>query len=117
MTTIDEKIAEYYAMNPTTFRILKSFCIAQAADSGEMKQNVSLVLTRDDTFSGVMLYLECVGVRDMVFRQPSWSLVTLSHVQVAASQSSTNPRATFLVCDPEEHVFSLLCEDIVFHRQ
>ena len=83
-TEIESKITEYYSLDPTYFRVLKSFLVTQVTDSatGEMQQQLSLVLAKNAEFSGEMLHLELFGVRNLRFEQPHFSLITLSHVEI-----------------------------------
>jgi hypothetical protein len=107
------KIQQYYSLKPVQYRVLKSATLTQRLDesTGEMRQNLSLVLSRDDNFSGEMLYLELFGVRNLELHQPSWSLVTLSNIEVIQAPPASKYDHRFVVRDAEDGVISCSCHD------
>lgn len=78
---LDAKIADYYALDPLRFPVVKSITFTQGLDpicgAGEMQHHLSLVFANDESFTGDLLFLELFGVRNFVFEQPSLSLFNL----------------------------------------
>lgn len=110
---LEAKIEEYYSLKPSQFRVLKSATLTQAIDtsSGEMQQHFSLVLARDDSFSGEMLHLELFGVRNLKLQQPAWSLVTLSNVEIIQAPPTGKYDQRYVVLDSEEGIISCSFHD------
>ena len=110
---LEAKIEEYYSLKPVQFRVLRSAILTQDVDksTGEMQQHLSLVLSRDDSFSGEMLHLELSGVRNLELHQPSWSLVTLSNLEIVQSAPTGKYDRRFVVLDAEEGIISCSCHD------
>lgn len=108
------KIDNYYALQPTRYRVLKSVTLAQVANSAthEMQQQISLILAKDDTFLGDMLYLEFSGVRNLKLTQPTWSLITFSDLNISSVRLDDN-KSVFIICDNEEDVLSFQCDDFI----
>jgi hypothetical protein len=111
---LDDKIAQYYGLGPTDFRIVKSLSLTQATDSatGEMRQNFAIVLAKDDSFSGDMLYIDLLGVRSLRLKQPSWSMISLSNLEITMAPATSKLDRCFLVRDAEqEAVLACSCDD------
>jgi hypothetical protein len=110
---IEAKIEEYYSLKPAQYRVLKSAILTQDIDTstGEMQQQLSLVLARDDSFSGEMLHVELSGVRNLKLHQPSWSLVTLSNLEIVQSPPTGKYDRRYVVLDAEEGIVSCSCHD------
>ena len=112
----ETKIADYYATKPSRFSVLKSLMLTQQTDrtAGEMQQQVSLVLANDDDFSGKMLYLD-LQVRNLLVKQPSWSLITLSNIEIANATATDAGDTRFDLRDAEqETIFACSCRDFCF---
>jgi hypothetical protein len=111
---LEDKIARYYALKPSKFPVVKSFSITQAPDSktGEMQQHLSIVFAKDHSFCGEMLYLDLLGVRNLQFDQPSWSLISLSNITIANATPAGKFDRRLVVRDAEqEKVFGCSCHD------
>ena len=110
---VEAKIKGYYSLKPSQFRVLKSATLTQAVDTstGEMRQQLSLVLVRDDSSSDEMLHLDLFGVRDLKLQQPSWSLITLSNVEIIQSTPTGKYNGKYVVIDTDEDIISCSCHD------
>ena len=107
------KIEEYYSLKPARFRVLKSATLTQAIDpsAGEMQQHLALILASDDGVGEEMLHLELFGVRNLKLRQPEWSLVTLSNVEIIEAPPASKYDRRYVVLDAEEDIISCSCDD------
>jgi hypothetical protein len=109
------KIAEYYAIEPKRFSVMKSMSMTQGVDlaTGVMEQQLSLVLTRDETATGEMLYLELFGVRNLRFEQPSLSLVNL-YLEITRALPHQMLDQPVVVMNSEQDVtFICSCRDFI----
>ena len=113
---LEAKIAEFYSLKPSQFRVLKSATLSQGDDSstGEMQQRLSMVLARDDSFSGEMLHLKLFGVRNLKLLQPSWSLVTLSNVEIIQAPPTGKFDRRYVVMDTEDDIILCSCHDFSY---
>jgi len=110
---LEAKIEEYYSLAPSRFRVLKSITLAQDIDAatGEMQQTMSLSLARDDGFNGEILHIELFGVRNLKLQQPTWSLITLSNLEILQAPPTSKYDRRYVVLDAEEGIVSCSCHD------
>jgi len=116
MRDLDTKIADYHALRPSQFGVVKSITLTQAIDpaSGEMQQQVSLVLATDEGYEGTMLHLELYGVRQLKLLQPTWSLVILPNLEIAKAPPMGHHEGPLIVFDAEQdQVISCSCRDFL----
>jgi hypothetical protein len=110
---LEAKIAEYYALAPLRFTVMKSNTLTQGFDptTGEMQQQVTVVLSKDESFRGEMLHLELFGVRNFRFEQPPWSLVSL-YVEIGKAPPNGGFERRFVVLNAEQDgTFVCSCHD------
>jgi hypothetical protein len=106
---LDAKIAEYYSLSQLRYTVMKSCNLTQGFDQikGEMQQHLSIILCKDDTFTGEMLYLEFIGVRNFRFEQPSMSLVNLD-LEITKASPGQKFDCSIAVTNAEQDV-TLVC--------
>ncbi len=112
---LDAKIAEYYSLSPLRFTVMKSSSLTQGFDptTGEMRQQLSIVLAQDETFAGEMLYLELSGVRNFRFEQPSLSLVNLDLEITKAPPGQKYDRRIVVMNAEQDVAFVCSCHDFI----
>ena len=93
---------------------MKSIALAQNFNriTQEMEQCLYIILATDDKFSGEMLYLDLLGVRNLRIHQPSLSLINLGNIEICKAPVLGNFERRFVVLDAEqEAVFVCSCHD------
>ncbi len=116
MTDLDSKLAGFYALEPARYGVVKSITMAQSVDSasGEMQQQVLIVLAKNEQFQAPLLYLELIGVRNLRLMQPEWSLVVLPNLEITQALLPNAHGGRFMVCDAEQgNVISCVCNDFI----
>lgn len=115
---LEEKINEYYALEPTKYSVLESIKLMY---SENIDEQVSLGLLAILAPTGKSerkhrLRLEFFGVRSLVFAQPSWSQISIPHLELLNGETITGieNRGTYYVRDPsQDQILRFWCNDFV----
>jgi len=115
MNSEEKKIASYYSLSPTKYGTLRRLTLSQAGGPDcVFEQHVSVVLACDTDSGGNCLRIDFTGVRNLVIRQPDWSLIVIAHIEILVGRDIPNVFSKFLVRDPDqERVLWFECAD--FH--
>lgn len=111
---LQAKLAEYYSVKPGRFSVMKLITLSQSFErgTGQMQQQLSIVLAQGEDMGGELLYLELFGVRSLRLNQPTLSLITIPGLQIDAMPPDRHFEGRFLVFDAEQHsIFSCACHD------
>jgi hypothetical protein len=112
----DAAISAFYSMTPNRYPVMKSITLTQGFDraTGEMQQQVSLVLAKDESFGGEMLHIELLDVRNLRFEQPSFSLIAIPAVRIEKAPPGGRFDRRFVVLSGEQDLqFVCSCGDFV----
>jgi hypothetical protein len=111
---MDEKLEEYGRMKTMRFPVMKSISFSQEIDivSGEMQQHLTLVLAKNDSFTGEMCHLDLLNVRNLQIEQPPWSLVNILLIEIVRTPLDSKFEHRLVVLDSEhDGVFTCSCHD------
>lgn len=111
--TPEEKVAAYYAIKPTQYKMLKSLTISQSLGvNGYMEQRLSLVLEYEQKDHPECLYMDFWGVTGLQIEQPATSHIVLPLVEIVLGKNLPDFEGTYLVRDPEQTRFLwFVCRD------
>ena len=118
---LEKKIAEYYAMKPGDFPLLKTLSIL-SEDSESMPglttQRVSIIFSPDERSPKRLLRLDLFDVRDMKLCQPEASPMVMGNIcmRIAKDAPYDKFQRRIVFSDAEqEEVFACSCDD--FHAK
>lgn len=110
----DSNIEKYYSLNPKQFSYLKSLQFTNQKWMGECEQCLCIVMSQNSDLIGRELYLEFYGVKNLVFSQPSLSLVSIPFLEIRKRSDESVFSEHYLVLDPEqERVIIFECRDFI----
>ncbi|QDT80802.1 hypothetical protein Mal35_42770 [Gimesia maris] len=110
----DRNLEIYHSLNPKQFSYLKSLHFYNQKWLGESEQCLSLVMSQSSYLKGKELYLEFHGVKNLVFSQPSLSLVSIQFLEIRKHSDESVFSEQYLVLDPEqEQVILFECRDFI----
>jgi hypothetical protein len=102
LTDISERVSDFVALNPLAFSVLKTLAITQGDSSGGVyEQRVSVVLAKDVDDDSELLHVEFYGVRNFVFAQPDFSVVSV-HLDILDGSTVPGRGCVFFVRDIEQ---------------
>lgn len=103
MSESDPLISDYYQLGPTQFTKLQSLAVTQGISKrGVCEQSLSMVLSKELEDDSLKLYLSFRGVRNLEVRQPSWSEISIGHLEILSGSGVANISGRYLVRDPEQ---------------
>ena len=113
MNTFKTKICNYYELKPTHFPVVGSLSFLQAiGNAGACEQILSLIMQKEFGNSDVQLHITFYGVRNLVFQQPPWSLISIGHMEILLGSELPKIESNYLVRDPEqERIIWFECRD------
>lgn len=114
MTTATDDAIHQYNSVCRKFSTLKQFKIAQGytEESKQFEQSVTIELSSDHSMSGSTITLHFIGVRELNFTQPEWSVVVLSSVKMVVEPDIE--WAPVRVFDAEEDIVRFRCRQVLF---
>ena len=113
--SIDEGIQRYYSINPKQFSVLTSLIISQEVPLWEEPPILSLeIILKPYKESGKSLRLKFIGVRNLVVKQPPFSIFTVPLLEISSIKEMQWETAKYVVKEPEEESISFTCQEFDF---
>jgi hypothetical protein len=117
VSALQDSIREYYELRPTEYSVVRTMTISQGiGPTGICEQTLSLVLQKELGSPGKSLFIEFHGVRNLLLRQPEWSLISMGHIEISAPSELQKYSSTLLVRDSDqEQIIRFECRDFEAH--
>jgi hypothetical protein len=111
--TTEEKIVEFDKILSMKFPLVRRLSFSQVSHrNGSIEQCVSIELQQRG--GGKTLWIELLDPRDLVFHQPSWSEVLISHLAIRPIDNGIGQEPRYCVYDAEQdEILKLNCRDFV----
>lgn len=111
--TTEEKIVEFEKILSMKFPLLRRLSFSQVSHrSGSIEQCVSIELQQRG--GGKTLSIELLDPRDLIFHQPSWSEVSISHLAIRPIDNGIGQERRYCVYDAEQdEILKLNCRDFI----
>ena len=111
MGETQEKLSEYYALKPSKYLILVEFKLTQGLSEFKVMEQSILFQFKRNWDDEETLYLELLGVRNLVFQQSFLSEMLL-FVEILPGPDVNGVYEKYFARDPEqEEVFRAECRD------
>jgi hypothetical protein len=113
MTTSQDKIANFAALNPKKYPVIGSLQLTQGiGPSGECEQTVLVLLQKELDDVTNVLRMEFYGVRALTFAQTEWSLLEVDFLEVIEATDVPDGTGKYRVQDAShERVLQFECRD------
>ena len=109
--TTEEKIVEFDKILSMKFPLVRRLSFSQVSHrNGSIEQCVSIELQQRG--GGKTLWIELLDPRDLVFHQPSWSEVLISHLAIRPIDNGICQEPRYYIYDAEQdEILKLNCRD------
>ena len=116
MTEEYTMIERYYSLKPTDFPILERLEIQQSMTLDEVSPPelcLEIELRPRSKTDHRRLFLSFIGVKELQLRQPSWSEVQFTFLEINSIQTQQWENLRYKVKESEENALSFFCKS--FH--
>jgi len=113
MTEEYTTIERYYSLKPTDFPILERLEIQQSMTVDEVSPpelRLEIKLRPRGRTDHRRLFLSFLGVRELQLRQPSWSEVQFTFLEINSTQTQQWENLRYKVKESEEDSLSFFCK-------